>query len=111
MGHGKRAVDYGFAEALAFGSVLLEGNPVRLTGQDSERGTFNQRHAVLVDTETEEEYCSLAHLAPDQPFCEFTTLRSPKPAASASNMASAATTLKLWFCGKRSSEILPTALR
>jgi len=70
MGHGKRAVDYGFAEALAFGSVLLEGNPVRLTGQDTERGTFNQRHAVLVDTETEEEYCSLAHLAPNQPFCE-----------------------------------------
>ena len=71
MGHGKRAVDYGFAEALAFGSLLLEGNPVRLTGQDTERGTFNQRHAVLVDTETEEEYCSLAHLAPDQPFCEI----------------------------------------
>src|SRR6267143_2495758 len=71
MGHGKRPVDYGFAEALAFGSVLLEGNPVRLTGQDTERGTFNQRHAVLIDTQTEEEYCSLAHLAPDQPFCEI----------------------------------------
>jgi 2-oxoglutarate dehydrogenase E1 component len=71
MGHGKRGVDYGFAEALALGAVLLEGNPVRLTGQDSERGTFNQRHAVLVDTETEEEYCSLAHLASDQPFCEI----------------------------------------
>jgi 2-oxoglutarate dehydrogenase E1 component len=71
MGHGKRAVDYGFAEPLAFGSVLLEGNPVRLTGQDTERGTFSQRHAVLVDTETEQEYCSLANLAPDQPFCEI----------------------------------------
>jgi 2-oxoglutarate dehydrogenase E1 component len=71
MGHGKRAVDYGFAEALAFGSLLLEGNPIRLTGQDTERGTFNQRHAVLVDTETEEEYCSLAHLSPNQPFCEI----------------------------------------
>src|SRR6267143_1277408 len=71
MGHGKRAVDYGFAEALAFGSLLLEENPVRLTGQDSERGTFNQRHAVLVDTQTEKEYCSLAHLEPDQPFCEI----------------------------------------
>src|ERR1700674_465259 len=71
MGHGKRPVDYGFAEALALGSLLLEGNPVRLTGQDTERGTFNQRHAVLVDTETEEEYCSLAHLAPNQPFCEI----------------------------------------
>ena len=71
MGHGRRAVDYGFAEALAFGSLLLEGNPVRLSGQDSERGTFNQRHAVLVDTETEEEYVPLAHLAPDQAFCEI----------------------------------------
>jgi 2-oxoglutarate dehydrogenase E1 component len=71
MGHGKRPVDYGFAEALALGSLLLEGNPVRLTGQDTERGTFNQRHAVLVDTETEQEYCSLAHLGPDQPFCEI----------------------------------------
>src|SRR5467141_2932376 len=71
MGHGKRPVDYGFAEALAMGSVLLEGNPVRLTGQDTERGTFNQRHAILVDVETEEEYCSLAHLAPNQPFCEI----------------------------------------
>src|SRR2546423_4263390 len=71
MGHGKRAVDYGFAEALALGSILLEGNPVRLTGQDTERGTFNQRHAVLVDTETEAEYSSLAHLAPNQPFCEI----------------------------------------
>jgi 2-oxoglutarate dehydrogenase E1 component len=75
MGHGKRAVDYGFAEALALGSVLLEGNPVRLTGQDTQRGTFNQRHAVLVDTGTEEEYVSLAHLAPDsangKPFVEI----------------------------------------
>jgi 2-oxoglutarate dehydrogenase E1 component len=75
MGHGKRPVDYGFAEALALGSIVLEGNPVRLTGQDSQRGTFNQRHAVLVDTETEEEYVSLAHLAPNlangRPFVEI----------------------------------------
>jgi 2-oxoglutarate dehydrogenase E1 component len=71
MGHGKRAVDYGFAEALAFGSLLLEGHPIRLSGQDSQRGTFNQRHAVLVDTETEEEYLPLAHLAADQAFCEI----------------------------------------
>jgi 2-oxoglutarate dehydrogenase E1 component len=71
MGHGKRAVDYGFAEALALGSLLLEGTPVRLTGQDTRRGTFNQRHAALVDTETEQEYVPLANLAPDQPFCEI----------------------------------------
>jgi len=71
MGHGKRPVDYGFAEALAFASLLLEGTPVRLTGQDSQRGTFNQRHAVLIDTQTEREYLPLCHLSPNQAFCEI----------------------------------------
>ncbi|HYT08755.1 MAG TPA: thiamine pyrophosphate-dependent enzyme, partial [Rugosimonospora sp.] len=71
MGHGKRAVDYGFAEALAFGSIVLEGNPIRLTGQDTQRGTFNQRHAVLVDTVTERDYLPLSHLSPNQAFCEI----------------------------------------
>src|SRR6267378_4410136 len=71
MGHGKRAVDYGFAEALALGSVLLEGNPVRLTGQDTQRGTFNQRHAVLIDTQTEHNYLTLSHLSKQQAFCEI----------------------------------------
>jgi 2-oxoglutarate dehydrogenase E1 component len=71
MGRGRRAVDYGFAEALAFGSIVLEGNPIRLTGQDSQRGTFNQRHAVLVDTVTEHDYLPLSHLSPNQAFCEI----------------------------------------
>ena len=71
MGHGKRRFDYGFAELLAYGSLVLEGNPVRLTGQDSQRGTFNQRHAILVDTQTEQEYLPLAHLSPTQAFCEI----------------------------------------
>jgi 2-oxoglutarate dehydrogenase E1 component len=66
IGHGKAAVDYGMAEALAFGSLLREGVPVRLTGQDSQRGTFNQRHAVLVDVENEQNYAPLAHVAGDQ---------------------------------------------
>ena len=66
MGHGKAAVDYGMAEALAFGSLLRNGIPVRLTGQDSQRGTFNQRHAVLVDIENEQKYFPLAHVAEDQ---------------------------------------------
>jgi 2-oxoglutarate dehydrogenase E1 component len=70
MGHGKRPVDFGFAELLAYGSLVLEGNPVRLTGQDTQRGTFNQRHAVLVDTQTEQEYLPLAHLSTAQAFCE-----------------------------------------
>jgi len=71
MGHGKRAVDYGFAEALALGSLLLEGNPIRLTGQDTQRGTFNQRHAVLIDTQTEHNYLTLSHLSKQQAFCEI----------------------------------------
>ncbi len=54
------------AEALAFGSLLLQGTPVRLSGQDSQRGTFNQRHSVLVDIENEQLYFPLANLAPDQ---------------------------------------------
>ena len=62
---------YGFAESLAFGSLLLEGTPLRLTGQDTQRGTFNQRHAVLVDTESEDTYVPLANLSPGQPFCEI----------------------------------------
>ncbi|HEY8341025.1 MAG TPA: multifunctional oxoglutarate decarboxylase/oxoglutarate dehydrogenase thiamine pyrophosphate-binding subunit/dihydrolipoyllysine-residue succinyltransferase subunit [Egibacteraceae bacterium] len=62
-------VDWAMAEALAFGSLLLEGTPVRLAGQDSRRGTFSQRHSVLVDYETGAEYEPLAHLSDDQaPF-------------------------------------------
>ena len=66
MGRGQRVFDYGMAEAVAFGSLLLSGTPVRLSGQDSQRGTFNQRHSVLVDIENEERYVPLAHLGPDQ---------------------------------------------
>jgi 2-oxoglutarate dehydrogenase E1 component len=71
MGRGEKPVDYGFAEALAFASLLTSGVRVRLTGQDSRRGTFNQRHAALIDTETEEEYVPLEHLAEDQAPCEI----------------------------------------
>jgi 2-oxoglutarate dehydrogenase E1 component len=71
MGHGKRPFDYGFAELLAFGSLVLAGTPVRLTGQDTQRGTFNQRHAVLVDAQNEQEYLPLGNLSPDQAFCEI----------------------------------------
>ncbi|MEA2264268.1 MAG: 2-oxoglutarate dehydrogenase component [Acidobacteriaceae bacterium] len=66
MGRGERPFDYGMAEALAFGSLLLQGTPVRLSGQDSQRGTFNQRHSVLVDIENEQLYFSLANLSPNQ---------------------------------------------
>ncbi|KUO11622.1 multifunctional oxoglutarate decarboxylase/oxoglutarate dehydrogenase thiamine pyrophosphate-binding subunit/dihydrolipoyllysine-residue succinyltransferase subunit [Streptomyces sp. DSM 15324] len=59
-------IDWGMGETLAFGSLLLEGVPVRLSGQDSQRGTFGQRHAVLIDRETGEEYTPLQYLAEDQ---------------------------------------------
>lgn len=62
MGTGKRPIDYGFAELLAYASLLKAGTPVRLTGQDSQRGTFNQRHSVLVDTETERQWSPLGHM-------------------------------------------------
>ena len=73
-------LDWATAEHLAFGSLLLEGDPVRLSGQDSCRGTFSQRHAVLVDQSTEERYAPLAHLSPDQ--APFEVIDSPLSEAS-----------------------------
>jgi 2-oxoglutarate dehydrogenase E1 component len=66
MGRGERPVDWGAAESLAFGSLLWDGMLVRLAGQDSRRGTFNQRHAVLLDHETGAEHVPLQHLHPGQ---------------------------------------------
>ena len=71
MAEGKRPLDFGMAEALAFGSLLNKGVPVRLTGQDSRRGTFSQRHAALIDIETEEEYVPLEHIASGKTWCEI----------------------------------------
>jgi multifunctional 2-oxoglutarate metabolism enzyme len=76
------AVDWAMGEALAFGSLALEEIPVRLAGQDSRRGTFSQRHAVLICYESGKEYIPLAHLDPDQarfrvydsPLSEFAAL-------------------------------------
>jgi multifunctional 2-oxoglutarate metabolism enzyme len=59
-------LDWALAESLAFGSLVLEGTPVRLSGQDSSRGTFSQRHAIFYDYEDGHEYCPLQHLAPEQ---------------------------------------------
>jgi 2-oxoglutarate dehydrogenase E1 component len=66
MGEGKRLFDYGAAELLAYASLLTTGTPVRLSGQDSQRGTFNQRHSVLVDMETEVRYAPLDHMIDDK---------------------------------------------
>jgi 2-oxoglutarate dehydrogenase E1 component len=66
MAAGKQPVDWGCAEMWALGSLLLEGTAVRLTGQDVERGTFSQRHAVLHDVQRGTRYVPLEHLGSDQ---------------------------------------------
>ena len=64
--------DWGFAEALAFGSLLVEGTPVRLSGQDSRRGTFSHRNAVLYDEQTREHHIPLQNISPEQEtFCVY----------------------------------------
>jgi len=69
------AIDWGTAEALAFGSLLLEGTRVRLSGQDSGRGTFSHRHAVLVDQDNEERYFPLSEIESGQ--ATFEVMDSP----------------------------------
>nr|WP_328726509.1 multifunctional oxoglutarate decarboxylase/oxoglutarate dehydrogenase thiamine pyrophosphate-binding subunit/dihydrolipoyllysine-residue succinyltransferase subunit [Goekera deserti] len=59
-------IDWAMGELLAFGSLLMEGVPVRLAGQDSRRGTFVQRHSVLIDRENADEYTPLGNLTQDQ---------------------------------------------
>ena len=69
--------DWAHAEHLAFASLLTEGTAVRLSGQDSRRGTFSQRHSYLYDFETRERHCPLQHLAPDQArYCAYNSLLS-----------------------------------
>jgi len=59
-------IDWAFGEALAFGTLVLEGTPVRLSGQDSGRGTFSQRHLAFYDSEYGKRYIPMQHIAPDQ---------------------------------------------
>ena len=67
-----RGYDWAFGEALAFGSLMLEGIPIRLSGQDSRRGTFSHRHSVFYDEVNRERYIPLQHLSPDQArFCVY----------------------------------------
>lgn len=73
----RKPLDWTMAEMMAFGSLVLDGTPVRLSGQDSRRGTFSQRHAVVCDTETGEPFYPLCHIAPDQaPFSVYDSLLS-----------------------------------
>jgi 2-oxoglutarate dehydrogenase E1 component len=64
-------IDWSTGEALAFGSLLLEGSRVRLSGEDTQRGTFSQRHAVLVDQRNQHEYTPLNNIVPEQAKIEI----------------------------------------
>ena len=68
-------IDWAFAELLSFGTLLLDGTPVRLSGQDCERGTFSQRHAIWIDAETNDRYSPLAQLGAAH-FCVYNSLLS-----------------------------------
>ena len=70
-----RALDWAHAEALAFASLLADGTPIRLTGQDAERGTFSQRHLVLHHAETGERYTPMSHL--EEARAAFEVYNSP----------------------------------
>ncbi|WP_159466636.1 2-oxoglutarate dehydrogenase E1 component [Dyadobacter sp. 3J3] len=73
----KREVNWATAELLAYGSILVDGNIVRLSGQDVQRGTFSHRHAVLHDVETNFSYSNLEHIQEDQgPFMIYNSLLS-----------------------------------
>jgi len=66
MATGKRPLDWGAAEAMAFASIASQGLRIRMSGQDAERGTFSHRHSVLHDIETGQRYMPLKHLVTDQ---------------------------------------------
>jgi 2-oxoglutarate dehydrogenase E1 component len=66
-----QGIDWATGEALAFGSLLLEGSRVRLSGEDCQRGTFSQRHAVLIDQTNQHEYVPLNNISPDQAKIEI----------------------------------------
>jgi 2-oxoglutarate dehydrogenase E1 component len=73
----KDAIDWALAESLAFGSLLLEGTPVRVAGQDTRRGTFSQRHSMVLDHRTDQEYVPLEHLGEDAaPFMIYDSVLS-----------------------------------
>ncbi len=77
---GGQGIDWATGEALAFGTLLLEGTPVRLSGQDAGRGTFSQRHALLIDQDNEQKYLPLANIGPQQATVEI--IDSPLAEAS-----------------------------
>ncbi|KAF5957341.1 hypothetical protein HYC85_004566 [Camellia sinensis] len=100
-------IDWALAEALAFATLLGEGNHVRLSGQDVERGTFSHRHAVLHDQETGEKYCPLDHVIMNQDEEMFTVSnRYPLNAKAAHCQACYNTICLTRALAKKGSELL-----
>jgi|GEM_PF-63187 len=75
MASGKKPLNWGAAEALAFGTLLMQGTPIRFTGQDVERGTFSHRHMIMHDSHSDFRYTPLRHLSEDQ--ADLRTHNSP----------------------------------
>jgi 2-oxoglutarate dehydrogenase E1 component len=71
MGKGERPLDWGMAELLAYGSLLYQGIIVRMSGQDTARGTFSHRHVIITDVHTGREHLTLGQLHPDQGLCRI----------------------------------------
>lgn len=76
MAQGKEGIDWGMGEMLAYGSLVMEGKSVRITGQDCVRGTFTHRHAGLYDHKTGEQFISLKSLNPGTEFCVYDSILS-----------------------------------
>ena len=94
-------IDWAHAEALAFAAILDDGTPIRLTGQDAQRGTFSQRHLVLHDAKTGDDVLAAPCACRRQrPRSASTTARSQKTPALASSTATASMRPRRWCCGK-----------
>ena len=108
----KAGIDWGQAEALAFASLLVEGIPIRLTGQDTERGTFSHRHLVLHDAETARAvHADAAPPGARRRRSRSTTRRSPSTRRSGSSTATRSARRRRSCSGRRSSATSSTARR
>ena len=99
MANGEIPLDWGFAETLAYATLLLEGHPIRIAGEDVQRGTFGHRHSVVHDYETGKTYMPLAHLDPQQaPIWIYNSILSEFAAMGfeAGYAAAAPDTLVIW---------------
>ena len=104
-------IDWAHAEALAYGSLLAEGTPIRLTGQDTERGTFSQRHLVLHDATNGQTSARSSSCRPRARRSSCTTARCRRSAAWASSTATARSRPRRSCSGRRSSATSSTARR